>query len=107
MATSKISELAQQTSLGTNWTIRLIKTTGVVTYLEPRFLFLQNQTDGLRVFLRSEAAVQIGDRIEAVGFAEPDGFCPKLVQALVRRIGDDPLPVPTYLNLMRGDLSDQ
>lgn len=108
LATRNIPELAEQASPGsTNLTVRLVKTTGVVTYQEPRVLFIQDGADGLRIFLRGESTVRSGDRVEAVGFAEPDGFSIKLVQAVVRRIGTEPLPAAQPMDLMSADVSDQ
>ena len=108
LATRKIKELAEQASpSSTNLTVRLVKTSGVVTYQEPRLLFIQDGGDGLRVFLRNESSVRSGDRVEAVGFAEPDGFSPKLVQAIVRKIGHEAPPAANPIDLMSADLNDQ
>jgi len=107
LATRKISDLANQTIRGTNSAVRFVKTVGIVTYREPHLLFVQDGQDGLRVLPRTETAVEVGDRIEAVGFAEPDGFSPRLVQALVRKIGHEPLPAPIAIDLMGPDVTDQ
>ncbi len=77
----------------------LVKTAGVVTYKEPRLIFVQDGGVGLRVIPRAELAVQPGDRVQVVGLAQPDGFSPKLVQALVRLTGHDGLPVPPMTDL--------
>ncbi len=106
VANRTIGSLVDQTSRSTNLTVRLVKTAGVVTYKEPRLLFIQDGGDGLRVFLRAETWVSVGDRVEAVGFAEPDGLSPKLVQAVARRMGQTALPEPTTLDLMGPDVTD-
>ncbi|HZR16550.1 MAG TPA: PAS domain-containing protein [Verrucomicrobiae bacterium] len=103
----KIAELDDQRSRSTNLTIRLVKTAGTVTYKEPRVLFIQDGNDGMRVFLRADSPVHAGDRIEAVGLAEPDGFSPRLAQAIVRKIGTEGLPPAQPIDLMGPDVTDQ
>jgi signal transduction histidine kinase len=80
-------------------TLPLAKITGIVTYKEPRRLFLQEGTDGVRVVTREDVAIELGDRVEAVGLAEPDGIAPKLVQAIVRKVGQAPLPAARPVDL--------
>ena len=79
--------------------VRLVKIAGVVTYKEGRTLFVQENQNGLRVTTRQTPTVETGDRVEVVGLAGPDGFSPKLTQALVRKIGQEALPVATRLDL--------
>ncbi|HTL16537.1 MAG TPA: PAS domain-containing protein, partial [Patescibacteria group bacterium] len=105
--TRRIAALAEQRSRNTNLTVRLAKTAGLVTYKEPQLLFIQDENDGLRVLLRAETAVRPGDRVEAVGFVEPDGFSSKLTQAIVRKIGHEPLPRGQTIDLMGPDVTDQ
>lgn len=83
---------------------RLVKTAGVVTYHQPGLMFLQNEDSGLSVLLREEAPVESGDRVEVVGFAEPDGFSPRLVQAVARVVGRAPLPATPTIDLLDADL---
>jgi len=71
---------------------QLVKITGVVTHKGPQSFFLQDGVDGMRVFPRKDSAFGPGDRVEAVGLPEPDGLSPKLVQALVRKVGTAPMP---------------
>lgn len=85
----------------------LAKTGGVVTHSEPLMLFLQDSADGLRVCLRKEVEVQLGDYVEVVGFTEPDGFSTKLLQAVVRKVGHGTLPKPKRIDLFSNDISDQ
>jgi PAS domain S-box-containing protein len=87
--------------------IRLLKTAGVVTYAGPRLLFIQQGDEGLRIYPRTEVHAQPGDEVEAVGFAEPDGFSPKLVQALVRKVGSASLPPANPIDLLQAELSAQ
>ena len=85
--------------------IQLAKTMGVVTYAESRLLFVQDGDSGLRVSLRNDALVEPGDRVEFVGFAEPDGLSAKLVQALVRKVGRSSLSPPKAIDLLDPDSS--
>jgi signal transduction histidine kinase len=78
---------------------QLVKTVGTVTYKSPNMLFLQDGNDGIRVLPREEASVEAGDVVEAVGLAEPDGFSPKLAQALVRKISRGVLPAAKPLDV--------
>jgi PAS domain S-box-containing protein len=103
----KIASLDDQRSRSTNLTVRLVKTAGTVTYKEPRVLFIQDGSDGMRVFLRGDSPVGPGDRIEAVGLVEPDGFSPRLAQAIVRKIGTGELPPAQPIDLMGPDATDQ
>jgi signal transduction histidine kinase/DNA-binding response OmpR family regulator len=87
--------------------MQLVKTVGVVTHKERGSLFLQDGQDGLRVVLREEADVAPGDRVEAVGLAEPDGFSPKLEQAVARKTGLSALPAATPVDLFGTAVSAQ
>ena len=104
--TRKISELDDQRTRGTNQTVQLVKTVGLVTYREPRLLFLQDGDEGLRVLLRNETAAKVGDRVEVVGLVEPDGFSPKLTQAVARRVGSGPLAKAEPLDLSSPNVTD-
>jgi len=85
--------------------IRLVKTSGVVTYREPGLLFVQAGENGLRVAPRNDVLVEPGDQVEVVGFAEPDGFSPKLVQAVARKVGRGTWPRAIPIDLMNTELS--
>lgn len=84
--------------------VHLVKTTGVVTYKEPQLLFIQDGADGLRVETRDLVEVEPGDRVDVVGLPAPDGFSPKLVQALVRKEGHGSLPDATPIDLLDADV---
>jgi PAS domain S-box-containing protein len=87
--------------------IRLLKTAGVVTYAGPRLLFIQQGDEGLRIYPRAGVQAGPGDQVEVVGFAEPDGFSPKLVQALVRKVGTASLPAANPIDVLQAELSVQ
>jgi signal transduction histidine kinase len=81
-------------------TTRFVKTAGVVIYKETRQLFVQEGSEGVRVFTRTDAAVNPGDRVEIVGLAEPDGLTSKLMQAVVRKTGQAPLPAANPVDIV-------
>ena len=65
---------------------------GIVTYASPgRFLWLSDGKDTLKANT-SDATVEPGDEVEAVGFATRINGLGRLVDAKVRRIGKAPLP---------------
>ncbi len=78
----------------------LVRTKGTVIYKGPSMLFIQDKRDGLRVLPREDAGVATGDLVEIVGLPRPDGFSPKLVQALVRKAGHVPLPEARPIDLL-------
>ncbi|MGO8678767.1 MAG: two-component system sensor histidine kinase NtrB [Limisphaerales bacterium] len=92
LATVPIGKVMQADSDNAGPPTRLVKTKGIVTYAEPRLVFIQNETEGLRVVPQQDAAVQPGDVVEVVGLSEPDGLSPKLVRAQFRKVGQARLP---------------
>ncbi len=84
----------------TNWPVQQlhrVRLTGLVTYQDRHLLFIQDQSDGLRVRTVAAPVVQIGDKIEVVGFLETQGgHALTLVESLVRKIGSEspPNPIP-------------
>jgi signal transduction histidine kinase len=85
---------------------QFVKTMGVVTCRQPRLLFIQDGTDGVRVSLAEDAQVELGDEVEAVGWPQPDGFSAKLGEAVVRRIGRGVLPTAVPIDLLTNNASD-
>ncbi|MFO1499303.1 MAG: ATP-binding protein [Verrucomicrobiota bacterium] len=78
--------------------LQLMKTRGLVTYCDSQMAFLQEGTAGLRLVGRTMLDVSPGDLVEAAGLAEPDGFSPKLVEAVIRKIGRGSLPIAQLLD---------
>ena len=72
---------------------RMVRTSGVITYRAPQLLFIQSGDDGLPVAPRAQVEATLGDQVEVAGVAQAEGFSPKLVEALVRRVGRGQLPV--------------
>jgi diguanylate cyclase (GGDEF)-like protein len=66
-----------------------IKTEGVVTYQSPgRFLYLQQGGDGIQVRSASTEIIELGKRVEAVGFPILGEYAPVLSDGLWRVVGD-------------------
>ncbi len=107
LPTTPIHNVTEATPGETRQIIQLIKTAGVLTYRGPHQFFIQDGKDGLRVFSRQESDVQPGDRVEVVGLAEPDGFSPKLTQALVRKMEPALLPSTKPIDLLGTDLDNR
>ncbi len=82
--------------------MQMVRTEGIVTYKGAQMLCLQDKDSGMRVFLQHESAdINPGDRVEVAGLALPDGFTPKLVQALVRKTGRGELPPGGVIDFMQ------
>lgn len=68
---------------------------GTVTLVVPgQFLYLQDDHSAVRVNLSDEVPVMVGDRVEAVGFAEVRTRFVEWQRALVRKLGVAPVPAP-------------
>jgi PAS domain S-box-containing protein len=72
-----------------------VKVAGTVVYQQPgAWLFIQDEKIGLKIKTRETTRVQPGDQVEVVGFAARNDFAPILEDALYRRMGGGPPPVP-------------
>jgi signal transduction histidine kinase len=100
LATTPIGKVMQLNGDNAGFATQLVKTTGIVTYKAPDMLFLQQGEDGIRVLPREATPVEPGDEVEVVGLAEPDGFSPKLTQAILRKVSHRPLPATKPLDLL-------
>jgi len=68
---------------------------GTVTLVKPgSFLYLQEGDQAVRVNLAGNSPVQVGDRIEAVGFPSVRTRFVEWQRAIVRKIGTAPVPPP-------------
>jgi signal transduction histidine kinase len=85
---------------------QFVKTEGVITCHQPRLLFIQDGAGGLRISLSEDTDLVPGDKVEAVGWPQPDGFSPKLSQAVVRRVGRGMLPKAQPIDLLTNNASD-
>lgn len=71
---------------------------GIVLAKHRNQLFLLDQSNGVRVVTDAVHGLQLGDRIEAVGFPDLTGPAPVFNNAIVRRLDHVALPEPTRLN---------
>ena len=74
-----------------------IQVQGVVTHERSgKFLFVQDQTGGMMLEASTALAVQLGERLDVVGFVDAGGYSPLLRDVLVRRAGLAPAlqPIP-------------
>lgn len=64
-----------------------VKVTGTVIYYEPgRLLYLQEGEQGAEVQTKAQDRLQLGDRVEALGFVSQGEYTPVLQDAVFRKI---------------------
>ena len=100
-----ISSLFQFTPQGTYG--HRVKIIGTVSYFQPgSALYVQDENNGLFVQTRSSVPLQLGDRVEVLGFAAPGQYTPALQDASYRRVGTGLPPLPERINCdqaLKGD----
>jgi signal transduction histidine kinase len=93
IAVRSISSLLQftpQESYG-----RRVKIEGTVVYYEPgKVLFLQDGEQGVEVQTKGREALQLGDRVEALGFVARGEYTPVLQDSVFRRTSAGQAPAP-------------
>jgi len=84
-----------------------IKVSGTVTYFQAgSALYIQDGVFGLFVQTKSTLPLDLGERVEVIGFATPGQYTPSLQDAIYRKIGRAAPPVPTEINrdeALKGD----
>lgn len=84
-----------------------VKVEGIVTFFHPgSSLYIKNENQGLFVKTKSSSPLQLGDRVEVLGFATPGQYTPALQDATYRKIGLGETPTPIAINhdiALRGD----
>ncbi len=111
LPTVPIRAVMQSDPENASLTIQMVKTSGILTYRgpygqHPQF-FVQDGKNGLRVFARHDATVEPGDRVEVVGLVQPDGFSPKMTEALIRKVDSASLPAAELIDLLDAGISRQ
>lgn len=101
LPTSTIDSLLQSNPSRARLRTPFRKITGVVTYKESQMLFVQTNSEAVRVVPREEVNVTPGDVVEVVGLPALDGFTPKLVQAVIKRNGRVALPAANPIDVQR------
>jgi len=84
-----------------------IRVQGVVTLdRRGRFLFLQDASGGIYIVSNQSTTVQLGDRVDAVGFPTAGQYAPTLQDGQFRKIGRGRMPTPidlTHVTNLNGD----
>ena len=83
-----------------------VRVRGVVIYRREDVLYIQDGTEGLYVETRQAGPLLPGDVVEVVGFPAPGDYTPMMQDAIFRKIGDGPLPVPSDITAdeaLKGD----
>jgi signal transduction histidine kinase len=86
-------------------TLHRLKVTGVVTYRDENLLYVQDNTSSASVLMITNNTLDVGDRIEAIGFPERRAGAVTLTEAQVRKTGRGQPPVPAVLSL--NDVTDE
>lgn len=76
-----------------------VKIEGTVIYHEPgRLLFVQDGQEGLQVQTQQRDVLQLGDRVEVLGFPAQGEYTPVLQDAVYRKIATAAAPVPARVS---------
>jgi signal transduction histidine kinase len=86
-------------------TLHRLKITGVVTYRDENLLYVQDNTSSASVLMVTNNTLDVGDRIEVIGFPERRAGALTLTEAQVRKTGRGQPPVPAVLSL--SDVTDE
>ena len=80
---------------GESWEHR-VRVQGVTSYSRTGELYVRDETGGVRVLSGSSPRPEVGERVDAIGFATRGEYSPFLQDAVTRRLGTgvDPLPTP-------------
>ncbi len=73
---------------------RRVKVTGVVLHARPPEFFLTDGAKGFRVVSHDAPPLAAGDRVDAAGFPRLGGPSPMLMEAAMRKTGEESLPDP-------------
>jgi signal transduction histidine kinase len=77
-----------------------VKVTGTVIYYEPgKLLYLEEGEQGVEVQTKAIEPLQLGDRVEALGFASQGEYTPILQDASFRKISSGPPLQPSRVTL--------
>ena len=75
-----------------------VKIAGTVIYhLTGQTLFLQDGGQGVEIQTAQQTPLQLGDRVEVLGFVSQGEYTPLLQDAVYRKISSGPAPVPAAL----------
>jgi len=86
-------------------TLHRLKITGVVTYRDENLLYVQDDSSSASVLMLTNDTLDVGDRIEVIGFPERRAGAVTLTEAQARKTGRGKPPVPAVLSL--NDVTDE
>lgn len=73
---------------------------GTVTLINPgNYLYMQDGNHAVRVNLGERSDVEVGDRIDAVGFPDVRSRFVEWQQAIIKKVGTAPVPAPVAITL--------
>jgi PAS domain S-box-containing protein len=77
-----------------------VRVEGVVTLSRPgKAIFIQNAGESLYVQTQQDTStIQLGDRVDVVGFPTVSSYAPELQDAILRRMGSGEIPKPISLS---------
>jgi PAS domain S-box-containing protein len=76
-----------------------VKVIGTVIYRQGSdVLYIEDQTEGLYVETRQAGSLLPGERVEVLGFPAKGEYTPMLQDAVFRKVGEGPLPVPDLIS---------
>jgi PAS domain S-box-containing protein len=97
VATLPIERLLQFTPQGPYG--HRVKVTGTVIYRQDGdTLYIEDQSEGLYVETRQAGALAPGDHVEVLGFPAKGEYTPMLQDAVFRKVGAGPPPLPDLIN---------
>jgi PAS domain S-box-containing protein len=74
-----------------------VKVRGTVIYKRDEVLYIQDDKEGLYVETMQPGALLVGDVVEVVGFPATGEYTPMLQDAIFRKTGEGPLPLPANI----------
>jgi len=109
LPTLPIASLGRFSAQGTE--SHRVKVRGTVSQQVPqRMLFITDATGALRIEALNPALLHPGDQVEAVGFPSSGEYSPVLKNALFRKVGSGPAPVPAKISAeqaLKGDFDEE
>jgi PAS domain S-box-containing protein len=95
LPTRPIEQLLQFTPHGSYG--HRVKVRGTVIYRRDNVLYIQDGLEGLYVETMQAGSLLVGEIVEVVGFPVTGEYTPMLQDAIFRKIGEGPLPVPSNI----------
>jgi hypothetical protein len=76
-----------------------VKVAGTVICAQDETLYVQNEAEGLYVQTRNASSLLPGDQVEVLGFPARGEYSPMLKDAIFRKTGSGPIPVPQTITV--------